>query len=109
MEARQAGAEPAVSTHPPIHAPLLSTRPRIHPSVCPSARPSVRASLLIVAVARQAGELWRNPYSLGARANFEQVFGLSRRSFSWLLPSFKAPPGDGMEFPTNPGGALHEV
>ena len=38
-----------------------------------------------------------------------QVFGLSRRSFSWLLPSFKAPPGDGMEFPTNPGGALHEV
>jgi len=57
----------------------------------------------------QAGELWRNPYSLGARANFEQVFGLSRRSFSWLLPSFKAPPGDGMEFPTTPGGALHEV
>jgi len=59
--------------------------------------------------ARQAGEVWRNPYSLGVRANFEQVFGLSRRSFSWLLPSFKAPPGDGMEFPTNPGGALHEV
>ena len=23
--------------------------------------------------ARQAGEVWRNPYSLGARANFEQV------------------------------------
>ena len=22
---------------------------------------------------RQAGEVWRNPYSLGARANFEQV------------------------------------
>ena len=41
--------------------------------------------------------------------NLSQVFGLSRRSFSWLLPSFKAPPGDGMEFPTNPGGALHEV
>jgi len=59
--------------------------------------------------ARQAGEVWRNPYSLGMRANFEQVFGLSRRSFSWLLPSLKVPPGDGMEFPTNPGGALHEV
>ena len=31
------------------------------------------------------------------------------KGWSWLLPSFKAPPGDGMEFPTNPGGALHEV
>mmetsp|Transcript_32204 Transcript_32204/g.82061 ORF Transcript_32204/g.82061 Transcript_32204/m.82061 type:complete len:118 (+) Transcript_32204:98-451(+) len=59
--------------------------------------------------ARQAGEVWRNPYTLGMRANFEQVFGLSRHRFSWLLPSLKAPPGDGMEFPTNPGGALHEV
>ena len=59
--------------------------------------------------ARQAGEVWRNPYSLGVRGNFEQVFGLSRHVFSWLLPSFKTPPGDGMEFPTNPGGALHEM
>lgn len=59
--------------------------------------------------ARQAGEVWTNPYSLGVRANFEQVFGLSRHMGSWLLPNCKPPPGDGMEFPTNPAGALHEV
>mgnify|MGYP004088645325 CR=1 FL=1 len=58
------------------------------------------------------GQAQRHPNSIpnpNPNPNLSQVFGLSRRSFSWLLPSFKAPPGDGMEFPTNPGGALHEV
>ena len=48
------------------------------------------------------GELWVNPYSLGARGNFEQVFGMTRNMFTWLLLSRKPPPGDGMSFPLNP-------
>ena len=52
--------------------------------------------------ARKRGERWANPYSVGMRANFEQVFGMSRNVYSWLLPSRKPPPGDGMEFPLNP-------
>jgi|MDSZ01.1.fsa_nt_gb palmitoyltransferase len=54
--------------------------------------------------ARARGEVWRNPYNLGMRGNFEQVFGMSRHPLSWLLPSLKPPPGDGMEFPQNPSG-----
>jgi len=52
--------------------------------------------------ARKRGERWANPYSMGVRANFEQVFGLSRNVFSWLMPSRKSPPGDGMDYPINP-------
>jgi len=59
--------------------------------------------------ARNAGEVWTNPYSLGVRANFEQVFGLSRHTASWLLPNLKVPPGNGMDFPSNQAGAMHEV
>ena len=29
---------------------------------------------------------------------------MSRHPLSWLLPSLKPPPGDGMEFPQNPSG-----
>lgn len=52
--------------------------------------------------ARKAGHQWANPYSVGLRNNFEQVFGLSRNVYGWLLPSLKPPPGDGMNFPFNP-------
>ena len=52
--------------------------------------------------ARRRGERWVNPYSVGLRDNFEQVFGMSRNVFSWLLPSRKPPPGDGMDFPLAP-------
>jgi len=52
--------------------------------------------------AKKRGERWVNPYSVGVRANFEQVFGMSRNVLTWLLPSRRAPPGDGMDFPLNP-------
>ena len=52
--------------------------------------------------ARKRGERWVNPYNVGTRNNFEQVFGLSRSRVAWLLPNRRAPPGDGMEFPLNP-------
>ena len=53
--------------------------------------------------ARKRGEKWVNPFSVGLRGNFEQVFGMSRNVVGWILPSRKPPPGDGMEFPLNPG------
>ena len=52
--------------------------------------------------ARRRGERWVNPFSIGARGNFEQVFGMSRNVGLWLLPSRKPPPGDGMDFPMSP-------
>ena len=58
--------------------------------------------------ARKRGERWVNRWSVGVRGNFEQVFGMSRNVFSWLLPSRKPPPGDGMNFPLNPEGEWHE-
>ena len=57
--------------------------------------------------ARKRGERWVNPFSIGMRGNFEQVFGMSRNVCSWLLPSRKPPPGDGMEFPLNPSQELY--
>ena len=63
--------------------------------------------------ARKRGERWVNPWSMGIRRNLEQVFGLSRNVLSWLVPSRKPPPGDGMNFPTNPecewGANEHEI
>ena len=41
--------------------------------------------------ARKRGERWVNPYSIGIRGNFEQVFGATRNVASWLLPSRKPP------------------
>jgi len=52
--------------------------------------------------ARRNGQRWINPYSVGPRGNFEQVFGMSRNMFTWLMPNRKPPPGDGMEFPIAP-------
>jgi palmitoyltransferase len=60
--------------------------------------------------ARIAGEVWANPYSVGLRENFEQVFGATRSWGAWLLPNRRKPPGDGMEFPVNPDAVpLHSV
>ena len=53
------------------------------------------------AEARRRSERWVNPYSVSLRGNFEQVFGMSRNICSWMLPSWKPPPGDGMNFPMN--------
>jgi len=54
--------------------------------------------------AKKRGQQWINPYSVGMRPNFEQVFGMSRNVLTWLLPSWRPPPGDGMDFPLNPSG-----
>lgn len=63
--------------------------------------------------AKERGERWSNPYDLGWRANLEQVFGMNRHVFAWLLPSLRLPPGDGMQFPTRAHdgslGELHHV
>jgi len=52
--------------------------------------------------ARRKGELFRNPYDLGRRRNFRQVFGPNDFCrFLWLLPyAAKRPPGDGTSFPS---------
>mmetsp|Transcript_31579 Transcript_31579/g.60742 ORF Transcript_31579/g.60742 Transcript_31579/m.60742 type:complete len:111 (+) Transcript_31579:2-334(+) len=49
--------------------------------------------------ARREGKSWRNPYNLGCVSNYEQVFGMTRHWASWLLPTFRPPPGDGVVFP----------
>merc|ERR1719253_2007384 len=50
--------------------------------------------------ARSQGEYFRNPYDMGRRRNFQQVFGPSSFcSFLWLMPYFsEAPSGDGLSF-----------
>jgi palmitoyltransferase len=58
--------------------------------------------------ARRAGLTFQNPYTLGARANFEQVFG-RKGLLACTLPSRTNPPGDGADFPTHPREALHYV
>jgi len=52
--------------------------------------------------ARSRGVYWRNPYDLGRRRNFEQVFGPNPFCrFRWLLPYIAKPPeGDGTVFPS---------
>tara|TARA_B100000524_G_scaffold285441_1_gene160810 strand:+ start:152 stop:625 length:474 start_codon:yes stop_codon:yes gene_type:complete len=57
--------------------------------------------------ARRAGHKWANPFDVGCRGNLEQVFGRSR--VSWLLPSRRRPPGDGIQWPMSTTGALHQV
>ena len=46
------------------------------------------------------GETWLNQYDLGRRRNFEAVFGKQKYWFSWLLPSWRKPDGDGITFQT---------
>uniref|UniRef100_A0A7S0J2K7 Palmitoyltransferase n=1 Tax=Calcidiscus leptoporus TaxID=127549 RepID=A0A7S0J2K7_9EUKA len=59
--------------------------------------------------AAREGHVWRNPYNLGCIANYEQVFGMSRHWASWLLPTMRAPPGDGVEFPSTSSDVMHQV
>jgi len=42
----------------------------------------------------------QNIYNLGARKNWHAVFGNGKYFFSWALPSWKPPPGDGFEYET---------
>jgi len=50
--------------------------------------------------ARKNGEYFRNPYDMGRRRNFQQVFGPNPFCrFRWLMPYLaQAPVGDGMNF-----------
>jgi len=50
--------------------------------------------------ARKNGEYFRNPYDMGRRRNFQQVFGPNPFCyFRWLMPYIAVPPiGDGLSF-----------
>jgi palmitoyltransferase len=50
--------------------------------------------------ARKNGEFFRNPYDMGRRRNFQQVFGPNPFCyFRWMMPYIAAPPtGDGMTY-----------
>jgi len=44
------------------------------------------------------GELFENEYDLGSRKNFQLFFGGGKYWFSWLIPTTKPPPGDGINW-----------
>lgn len=52
--------------------------------------------------AKSRGEYYRNPYDLGRRRNFQQVFGPGRFwRFAWALPYIAPPPlGNGLSWPS---------
>jgi len=50
--------------------------------------------------ARLKGEVYINEYDLGSLKNFQIFFGAGRFWFSWLMPSIKPPPGDGIIYLT---------
>jgi len=56
-----------------------------------------------VRMARARGEIYRNPYDLGRKKNFQAVFGVGKYYFSWLL--LGRSPGDGMHFESRFGQA----
>ncbi len=45
------------------------------------------------------GAVFRNKFDLGARRNWESVFGPGPW-YGWLLPRYRLPPGDGHTFDT---------
>lgn len=45
------------------------------------------------------GSVFRNKYDLGLRRNWESVFGAGPW-YTWLLPRYRLPPGDGVTFDT---------
>lgn len=49
---------------------------------------------------RMRGELFQNEYDLGSSKNWNIFFGPSRFPLSWLLPSTRPAPGDGIVFLT---------
>eukprot|EP01118_Nematostelium_gracile_P018965 TRINITY_DN85_c0_g1_i4.p1 TRINITY_DN85_c0_g1~~TRINITY_DN85_c0_g1_i4.p1 ORF type:complete len:275 (-),score=38.32 TRINITY_DN85_c0_g1_i4:13-837(-) len=51
---------------------------------------------------RMRGKTFVNEYDLGMQQNFNVFFGTESPwwTFAWLLPSFKVPNGDGINFPT---------
>eukprot|EP01089_Gocevia_fonbrunei_P002672 TRINITY_DN12588_c0_g1_i1.p1 TRINITY_DN12588_c0_g1~~TRINITY_DN12588_c0_g1_i1.p1 ORF type:complete len:317 (-),score=22.09 TRINITY_DN12588_c0_g1_i1:26-976(-) len=50
--------------------------------------------------ARDRGETYRNPYDLGYKKNWEYFFGKGKYWFSWMLPDWNSPPGNGVQYPT---------
>jgi len=50
--------------------------------------------------ARMRGEVHQNEYDLGSAKNWNIFFGPGRFWFSWLLPTTKASPGDGIVYLT---------
>jgi len=57
-------------------------------------------NLILRREARKNGEFYRNPYDMGRRRNFQQVFGPNAFCrFQWLMPYLaQAPTGDGISF-----------
>jgi len=51
---------------------------------------------------KKKGETFVHEFDLGPMKNFQLFFGTGRQwwTFSWMLPSLKTPPGDGINFPT---------
>lgn len=47
---------------------------------------------------KHRGAIYRNPYDLGWRRNWESVFGAGP-AYLWLLPRLRLPPGNGSLFP----------
>eukprot|EP01111_Echinosteliopsis_oligospora_P012193 TRINITY_DN4152_c0_g1_i4.p1 TRINITY_DN4152_c0_g1~~TRINITY_DN4152_c0_g1_i4.p1 ORF type:complete len:273 (+),score=18.07 TRINITY_DN4152_c0_g1_i4:283-1101(+) len=50
--------------------------------------------------ARQRGEIHYHDYDLGRVKNFQVFFGQGRYVFSWLMPTLRPPPGDGIVYLT---------
>jgi len=51
---------------------------------------------------KKKGLTFVHEFDLGSLKNFQLFFGTGRQwwTFSWMLPSLKTPPGDGINFPT---------
>jgi len=51
---------------------------------------------------KKRGETFVHEFDLGPMKNFQFFFGVGRQwwTFSWMLPSLKTIPGDGINFPT---------
>lgn len=49
---------------------------------------------------KHRGEVFLNEFDLGRRKNWHAVFGAGKYWFSWMLPSWAPPPGDGFDYPT---------
>jgi len=53
--------------------------------------------------ARKNGEIFKNPYNLGFRKNFQEFFGISFEHpwYLWIVPNSVPSLGDGIKFSTN--------
>lgn len=49
---------------------------------------------------RRRQRIFVNEFDLGIKRNFEAVFGADSLPMRWMMPSRRAPPGDGLSYPT---------